>query len=248
MPYSCIKSIASEHFGVQLTDAQAQMFVEREPGDLAFYVGAPEAAMDSAERELLGELIVREILGEGRWWPTYGDGTEAYENFKVEFLQAAPTRGFSLVDELHDTKKPDPEPIVYVCAVCEDLVVRHPQIGWAHRKRDTHGHGVVPRPVPPRCPAEQGGERCERPAGHNLSPDKETQLHVARSGHVLWRDEITQPRRSAQLDVKNIIYRQDVLKAVMELKTPSDGSSEWAAFNSAVDGAITAILGVPGVR
>lgn len=41
--------------------------------------------------------------------------------------------------------------------------------------------------------------------------------------------------------------RKEALEAVVRLKLSSDGSSEWAAYNNALDGSITAILALPKV-
>lgn len=50
------------------------------------------------------------------------------------------------------------------------------------------------------------------------------------------RNELAALRESSAKKLK------EAVKRVVELKSPSDGSAEWLAFNNALDGSVTAIL------
>lgn len=85
-----------DYYGLVVTTEQLEAVLAKDPDfrrDLVKY----NSPTDTADREVLSHLVIKEILGDqtGRGWPTYGDGDAYRDEFYAKLRQAAPLKGFT---------------------------------------------------------------------------------------------------------------------------------------------------------
>lgn len=91
----CI-DVLDQYYGLTVSAQQLEEVLAKDPefrADLIKY----NSPYDTADREVLGHLFMKEILGVacGTGWPCYGDGEAYRDEFYEKLRQAAPLKGYT---------------------------------------------------------------------------------------------------------------------------------------------------------
>jgi len=120
MAYNTLKNVAHDCFGIVLSDEQATRAAKTQK-NLGYYsderMSSTGGVMDTADRDLLADFIVQDILGPGNHWPLNGDGADAMEIFKRAIVKAAPAKGYVLLGGVWPqvtTATPAPEDVYQI--------------------------------------------------------------------------------------------------------------------------------------
>lgn len=89
-----LQNAIHDQFCIDLTDERIERLAQKDEG---VREALEENFSDTRDREVLIQLVVEDVLGEGRSWPVYGDGHDSAQAFYAEFYPAAEARGYRLV-------------------------------------------------------------------------------------------------------------------------------------------------------
>ena len=88
--------VFAEYYGVQMTPEQCVEVIKTDKM-LAADLYTSGGAGDTCTREYLIDAFIPMIMGEGRYWPTNGDGKEKSEKFFADYAVAVEKAGYKLL-------------------------------------------------------------------------------------------------------------------------------------------------------
>lgn len=99
--YPELRAALQSQYGIKFTSKQLEKLATdpRERHDLAL------DCTDTAVRETFGTLVVWDVLGKRKYWPTMGEGSDAASAFHLEFFPAAKQKGYELAPFVSDSLK-----------------------------------------------------------------------------------------------------------------------------------------------